>query len=93
MLEAEFKRLKEILKAKKAKSAIILSNTRYSIILDGNIFVEDKYTGDQIKWFQAFGNKSIVDILKYFKIEKIILTVKDKEYNFKDIQEVIAFLE
>jgi len=71
---SELEKLRKYIKEKKLKARLYFEGIKYIIILNNQTLVEEKTTGMHIKWFQAFGNKSLNDVLKYFTLSKIIIT-------------------
>jgi hypothetical protein len=91
-LEAKLNKLRELAMNKKFLLRVSLKKIKYNLILGKTVSVEDKTSGASVKWFQAFGNKTLNEVLRYFEIEEIILE-KGEEYRFKNIDEAILFLE
>ncbi len=78
---------------KKFLLRIDFKKVKYSLVLGKAIKVEDKTTGLQVKWFQAFGNLTLRDLINNFDIESISLEKGGEESIFKSIDEAILFLE
>lgn len=93
MQAEELKRIRDMLKKSNLKLTIVFEKINYSITLNGDIKVEDKTSGIKIKWFQAFGNRTLADVFNSLKIETFILTSKNKEFTFNKLGDVIRFIE
>jgi len=93
MSEEEIKKIHEIVKNKKLKLYIHFSGVKYSLVINKNIFPEDKTTGINVKWFQAFGNKSLKDLFKSYKIEKILIIKGNEEIAFNSLKDALIYLE
>ena len=89
----EIKRIKDLLRSKGLQLTIVFANVNYAITLNGNIKVEDTSSGLQLKWFQAFGNRTLEDVFNNLKIEMVILIAKDKEFTFSTIHEALRYIE
>jgi len=92
-LEQKLNRLRELALNKKFTIRIDFKKFKHSLLLGKTIVVEDKITGSQVKWFQAFGNLTLRDLINNFEIEKISLEKSGEEKVFKSIEEAILFLE
>ena len=92
-MEAKLNRLRELALNKKFSLRIEFKKIKYALILGKTISVEDKTTGSLVKWFQAFGNLTLRDLINNFEIEAIFLEKSGEEWNFKNIEDAILFLE
>jgi hypothetical protein len=89
---SELEKLRKNLKEKRLKACLYFEGVKYVIILNNQTTVEEKTTGLHVKWFQAFGNKTLNDIFKYFKLSKIIISNGKEEKEFKTLIEAINYL-
>jgi hypothetical protein len=89
---SELEKLRKNLKEKRLKARLYFQDIKYVIVLNNQTIVEEKTTGLHVKWFQAFGNKTLNDIFKYFKLSKIIISNSKEEKEFKTLIEAINYL-
>jgi hypothetical protein len=89
---SELEKLRKNLKEKRLKASLYFEGVKYVIVLNNQTIVEEKTTGLHVKWFQAFGNKTLNDIFKHFKLSKIIISNGKEEKEFKTLIEAINYL-
>lgn len=92
-MEAKINKLRELALSKRFILRITFKNLRYSLILGKTVIVEDKTSGSMVRWNQAFGNRSLSDVLNSFQIESISLEKGSELELFEDVDKALAYLE
>lgn len=93
-MESKLYLLRDLAVKKGFLAKVSFKGLRYALLLEKVIRIEDKATGMQVRWYQAFGNMKLPELLRNFQLEFILLERGRNEVHlFNNIDEAISFLQ